>query len=145
MLKKLSHADDRYREIEQMLTLPEVIANNKEYQKLIKEYNKLEDVVMFEDNGVLRVENKKSQPPESGIKLINKDTGLIGNVEPDQYGIKLKCLIDASLQCGDWIQTESVILPGTNGKYKIYTLDFDFASREQQFYCNIYAKAANIG
>lgn len=45
MLKKLSHADDRYREIEQMLTLPEVIANNKEYQKLIKEYNKLTEIV----------------------------------------------------------------------------------------------------
>ena len=45
MLKKLSHADDRYREIEQMLTLPEVIANNKEYQKLIKEYNKLSEIV----------------------------------------------------------------------------------------------------
>ncbi|MBO5946190.1 MAG: peptide chain release factor 1 [Clostridia bacterium] len=45
MLKRLSHADDRYREIEQMLTLPEVIANNKEYQKLIKEYNKLSEIV----------------------------------------------------------------------------------------------------
>ena len=46
MLKRLSHADDRYREIEQMLTLPEVIANNKEYQKLIKEYNKLSEIVI---------------------------------------------------------------------------------------------------
>lgn len=46
MLKKLSHADDRYREIEQMLTLPEVISNNKEYQKLIKEYNKLSEIVL---------------------------------------------------------------------------------------------------
>ena len=45
MLKRLSHADDRYREIEQMLTLPDVIANNKEYQKLIKEYNKLSEIV----------------------------------------------------------------------------------------------------
>ena len=45
MLKRLSHADDRYREIEQMLTLPEVIANNKEYQKLIKEYNRLSEIV----------------------------------------------------------------------------------------------------
>ena len=44
--KKLSAADDRYREIEQMLTLPEVISNNKEYQKLIKEYNKLEEIVL---------------------------------------------------------------------------------------------------
>ena len=46
MLKKLSHADDRYREIEQMLTLPDVIANTKEYQKLIKEYNKLSEIVL---------------------------------------------------------------------------------------------------
>ena len=46
MLKRLSHADDRYREIEQMLTLPEVISNNTEYQKLIKEYNKLEEIVL---------------------------------------------------------------------------------------------------
>ena len=46
MLKRLSHADDRYREIEQMLTLPDVISNNKEYQKLIKEYNKLEEIVL---------------------------------------------------------------------------------------------------
>ena len=45
MLKKLSHADDRYREIEQMLTLPEIVSNNKEYQKLIKEYNKLSEIV----------------------------------------------------------------------------------------------------
>ena len=46
MFKRVSHADDRYREIEQMLTLPEVISNNKEYQKLIKEYNKLEEIVL---------------------------------------------------------------------------------------------------
>jgi len=46
MLKRLSHADDRYREIEQMLTLPEVISNNKEYQKLIKEYNRLSEIVI---------------------------------------------------------------------------------------------------
>lgn len=45
MFKKLSLADDRYREIEQMLTLPEVVSNNKEYAKLIKEYNRLGEIV----------------------------------------------------------------------------------------------------
>ncbi len=43
--KKLEHADDRYREIEQMLTLPEVVSDNKEYAKLIKEYSGLTRVV----------------------------------------------------------------------------------------------------
>ena len=45
MLKRLSHADDRYREIEQMLTLPSVVSDNKQFQKLIKEYNSISEVV----------------------------------------------------------------------------------------------------
>ena len=44
-LGKLESAENRYREIEQMLTLPDVISNNKEYQKLIREYNGLGAVV----------------------------------------------------------------------------------------------------
>ena len=43
--KKLEHAADRYREIEQMLTLPEVVSDNKEYSKLIKEYSSLSPIV----------------------------------------------------------------------------------------------------
>ena len=44
-MDKLERAEDRYREIEQMLTLPEVVSNNKEYQKLIREYNGLSAIV----------------------------------------------------------------------------------------------------
>ena len=33
-LEKLNSAEQRYREIEQMLTLPEVVSNNNEYRKL---------------------------------------------------------------------------------------------------------------
>ena len=43
--KKLSAADDRYREIEQMLTLPEVISDTNKYRQLIKEYNRLGEIV----------------------------------------------------------------------------------------------------
>ncbi len=46
MFSKLSLANDRYREIEQMLTLPEVVTNNERYSKLIKEYNQLSEVVL---------------------------------------------------------------------------------------------------
>ena len=45
IIKKLTAIDERYREIEQMLTLPEIVSNNKEYQKLIKEYKYLEPIV----------------------------------------------------------------------------------------------------
>ena len=45
IFSKLQRADDRYREIEQMMTLPEVVGNNKKYAELIKEYKSLEPVI----------------------------------------------------------------------------------------------------
>ncbi len=45
MLQKLQEADNRYKEIEQKLTLPETVSNNDLYFSLIKEYNKLSDIV----------------------------------------------------------------------------------------------------
>jgi peptide chain release factor 1 len=45
IFSKLQKADDRYKEIEQMMTLPEVVGNNKKYAELIKEYKSLEPVI----------------------------------------------------------------------------------------------------
>ena len=46
MLKqKLDRAEDRYREIEQSITLPEIASNGREYARLIKEYKSLEPVI----------------------------------------------------------------------------------------------------
>ena len=45
ILNKLTSAEDRFREIEQSLTLPEIISNNKEYSSLMKEYRYLEPII----------------------------------------------------------------------------------------------------
>ncbi len=45
MFTKLARAEDRFKEIEQLLTLPEIASNNKEYSKLMKEYKQLSAVV----------------------------------------------------------------------------------------------------
>ena len=45
IFKKLAKADDRYREIEQMITLPEVVSDRKKYSDLIKEYKSLEPII----------------------------------------------------------------------------------------------------
>ena len=42
---KLQRAEDRYREIEQSMTLAEVVSDNKKYSALIKEYKSLEPVI----------------------------------------------------------------------------------------------------
>ena len=45
IFEKLIPAEDRYKEIEQMMTLPSVVSNAKEYSSLIKEYKSLEPVI----------------------------------------------------------------------------------------------------
>jgi len=45
IFKKLDRAEDRYREIEQAITLPHIVSNNKEYSKLMKEYKSLTPII----------------------------------------------------------------------------------------------------
>ena len=45
IFQKLAKAEDRYREIEQSITLPDVVSNNKLYSSLIKEYKNLEPII----------------------------------------------------------------------------------------------------
>ena len=113
---------------------------------LIKEYNTLGDVTMFEDNGTLKVVDKIAKPPENqnGMKVISAQSGMIGRPEPDDTGVKVKTLLDASKSIGDWFKLESVMLPSLNGVYQIYELTFTFASREPDFYVDYLGKKAGI-
>ena len=45
-LEKVRPLEDRYRELEQMMTLPEVVSDSKKYTSLVKEYNSLEEIVV---------------------------------------------------------------------------------------------------
>lgn len=45
IFKKLEKAADRYKEIEQLLTLSNVVSDNKEYSKLMKEYKALSPII----------------------------------------------------------------------------------------------------
>lgn len=112
--------------------------------QLIKEFNKLDNIQMYEDNGTLKVVDNIVKRPANTVKVISKDTGMIGVPEPDQFGVKVKTLLDPSLFCGDWFNLQSSVLPGLNGFYWIYTLDFTFASRETEFYCEIYGKTQGV-
>ncbi len=45
IFNKLAKADDRFREIEQLITLPHIVSDNKEYSRLMKEYKALTPVI----------------------------------------------------------------------------------------------------
>ncbi len=89
ILKKLSRADDRYREIEQMLTLPEVVSNNKEYSKLIKEYRMLEPII--EKYREYRIAEKNMTDSEEIMKDGTVDSELRALAEEDFHNCRALC------------------------------------------------------
>lgn len=125
--------------------------------RLLNELNKLDNFRAFIDNGILKVIDKDEEPPAETdtpkiyegasttkkpgyVKLITPDSGLIGIPQPDEYGVKVKVLIDPSINIGDWFKLESQKLPVLNGFYQIYEMVFDFATREPQYYIELKGK-----
>lgn len=85
------------------------------------------------DDTVLVVKNKGA-PLKNRVRVLNKDTGLIGIPEFTERGLKTKMLIDATTVLGGSIDVTSSLNPAVNGSYTVYSLDFDIATREQPFY-----------
>lgn len=131
--------------------------------KLLNKLNQFDNFRAFIDNNILYVIDKDDEPPqqteqpksytgqggsnrkEAGtVKIINGDTGLIGLPQPDEYGVKIKILIDPSVALGDWFKLESERLPIINAFYQVYEMTFDFATREPQYYIEIFGKNRRV-
>lgn len=123
--------------------------------KLINRLNKIGGIRAFIDNNTLYVVDIDEEPPkeetqnsstkESGtIKLINKDSGMIGIPQPDEFGVKVKILLDPAVNLGDWFKLESEMLPIVNGFYQVYEMSYDFATREPQYYIELKGKNKRV-
>lgn len=115
--------------------------------KLLNRLNQLDSFTAFVDNGSLLVIDSSEQPPETSspkrqgfVKVINGDSGLIGLPQPDEHGVKIKVLLDPSVNLGDWFKLESQRLPIVNAFYQVYELTYDFATREPQYYLEIFGQ-----
>ncbi len=73
-LKKLERADDRYREIEQLVTLPSVVSDNKLYSSLMKEYSSLMPII--EKYREYRQEEKEMQDSDEMMRDSTLDSEL---------------------------------------------------------------------
>ena len=120
--------------------------------KLVNRLNEIDNCYAYIDNNILYCVDKDEEPPEENsniktkgtIKLINADSGLIGLPEPDEFGVKIKVLLDPSVALGDWFKLESQRLPIVNGFYQVYEMTYDFATRETQFYLEIFGKNKRV-
>lgn len=108
---------------------------------LIKEFNKNSDVMIFEDNGVLKSTPKKAIQPNGYIPLISESSGMIGIPEPDKIGVKVQVLMNPQYNLGDYFQLKSKRLSGLNGYYQMYQMDYDLENRGNSFYITILGKS----
>ena len=104
--------------------------------------NDLGDLQAFVDDEELVVIDY-NKPVSGDVKLVNKNTGMIGQPSLDIQGVTVKFLIDRRVRLGLAIQVESEKYPATNGLYIIYKLDFDISSRDTPWYYTAMAKRPN--
>lgn len=75
-----------------------------------------------------------NMPLQGQIRILNEKSGMIGQPEITEFGVKVTYLLDNQTKLGGALQIESVVYPTTNGKYVIFKLSWDISSRTEPFY-----------
>lgn len=81
-------------------------------------------------------------PLTGKVRVLDKNSGMIGVPGQSEFGIKVKYLLDNTSVVGGGLTITSVLYPAINGNYCIFKLGWELASREEPFYWN--AEAAMI-
>lgn len=101
--------------------------------KQIDYLNQVGLVNAYLDDGVLVVKDF-NKPLSNKVKILSKDTGMIGIPEITEQGIKVQFLLDNQTTLGGILRINSQLYPVVNGDYMIYRLSFEIASRDVPFY-----------
>lgn len=91
------------------------------------------DVDVFLDGNTLVV--KGANVPLTGrLRILDKDSGMIGIPELTEQGVKVKYLHDTQTALGGGLRIKSTLNPAADGEYVIYKLSFELASRDTPWY-----------
>ncbi len=74
-------------------------------------------------------------PLKEATSVLSAQSGLIGIPELTEQGVKVKYLLDPKSQLGGELELETDIYNAVNGKYVIYKLSYELASRDTAWYC----------
>ncbi len=102
--------------------------------KMIARIEECGNYEAFIDRNRLVVKNVGVPIQGEQIRLVNALTGMVGIPEVNEWGVRVKMMIDNSVSIGSGVRIESEFNPGANGDYYIYKLDFHVANRENPFY-----------
>ena len=93
-------------------------------------------------DGNTLVVKERNVPLTGKVRILNKNTGLIGIPQITEFGVRATMLLDNQTTIGGALDITSDIYPAVNGKYAIYKLSFDITSRDTPFY--YHAEAVRI-
>ena len=103
--------------------------------KLIEKFNELDNIIMYcnDKNLIVIDKNEKKTNTKYAIE-VNMNSGMIGEPEPNCFGVKVKTLLNPNVKCGDWINLKSNIQPYINGYYQVFSLENTGQARGNDFY-----------
>ena len=101
--------------------------------KQVSKLGATNDVNAYIDDNKLIVKNK-AVPLSNKVKILNLSSGMIGQPEVTEHGVKVTYLIDNDTSLGGTLRLQSLLNPSLNGDYHIYKLSFNIANRNTQFY-----------
>jgi hypothetical protein len=87
----------------------------------------------YVDDNTLVCKNKGVTLKNTSFTL-SETTGMIGQPELTEWGIRVKCLLTPGVQLGGTLVLNSVQNPSLNGSYTIYKTGFEIATRDIPFY-----------
>lgn len=102
----------------------------------LKQVQKLADagsVNAFIDDGVLVVKDY-GKPLAGRVRILNKDSGMVGIPKATEHGVKVSFLIDNETALGGLLRIDSKLNKALNGDYTIAQLAFEVASHEDPFF-----------
>jgi filamentous hemagglutinin family protein len=85
-------------------------------------------------NGNILILKDAFVPLRGTLKVVSPSTGMIGIPEFTEQGLKVKFLLDNKTTIGGELDVQSKIYQAATGRYAIYKLSFEIASRDTPFY-----------
>lgn len=85
------------------------------------------------DDTTLVVKNR-TEPLPDRVKVLSAASGMVGVPEATERGVKVTYMLDRDTVLGGRLDLESDLNPALAGRYTIYTLGFEAASRDTPFY-----------
>lgn len=90
-------------------------------------------VDVFVDDETLVVKNRAT-PLAGRVRTLSKDSGMIGQPEVTEHGVRVQFLMDTVTAVGGGLELSSGLNPAVNGLYSIFALEFEVANRQPPFY-----------